>query len=39
VALYQQERPDPVLMDFRMAPMDGLTATRAILKSTGMPGS
>ena len=29
--LYERHRPDWLLMDISMAPMDGLTATRAIL--------
>jgi CheY-like chemotaxis protein len=31
LAAYARKRPDFVLMDLRMEPMDGLTATRAIL--------
>lgn len=33
VDLYEQVRPDWVLMDVKMAGMDGLAATRAIRKS------
>lgn len=33
VAAYRQHRPDWVLMDVRMAAMDGLSATRLILRT------
>lgn len=33
VTLYERYRPDWVLMDVAMRPMDGLTATRAIVKA------